>query len=321
MLSPHDFGFRYQDIFIFQYSCSMLLMIRPAAFSLNAQTAVNNYFQTQQENEFADIQSKALEEFDAMVASLKAVNVEVVVVKDEQEPHTPDSIFPNNWVSFHAEGYILYPMYAANRRLERSLNIWSALPPMNCLFDLSHEELSNRFLEGTGSMVLDRYHSIAYAALSPRTDRKLVEVWCEKMNYTPVIFEAFQSVKGQRLPIYHTNVMMSVGSSFALWCPESIDNLNERERVGLSLRMSDRELIEISESQLHSFAGNILQVFSRDGHSNILMSFSAEKALEGHALDALRRHGEIVACSIPTIEQFGGGSARCMVAEVVATEG
>ena len=187
---------------------------------------------------------------------------------------------------------------------------------MKCLFDMSGEEQHNRFLEGTGSLVLDRYHSIAYAALSARTDRKLVEEWCERMNYTSVMFESFQSVGEKRLPIYHTNVMMSVGSTFALWCADSIDNRDERERVALSLGIGDREVIEISESQMHSFAGNILQVFSRSGESIILMSAAAQSALDGVALEALRRHGKIVACAIPTIEQYGGGSARCMIAEV-----
>ena len=296
-------------------------MIRPAAFTMNTQTAVNNYFQSLQGDQPSSIQLKALEELDAMVAKLRAANVEVIVVQDEAEPHTPDSIFPNNWVSFHDNGYVLYPMFAPNRRLERALDIWSSLPPMKCLFDMSGEEQHNRFLEGTGSLVLDRYHSIAYAALSPRTDRRLAEVWCEKMNYTPVIFEAFQSVKGQRLPIYHTNVMMSVGSTFALWCPASIENINERQQVSQSLQIGNREVIEISETQMQSFGANILQVFSRTGDSIIVMSTTAEHALEGPALEALRRHGKIVACAIPTIEQYGGGSARCMIAEVGANLG
>jgi hypothetical protein len=283
---------------------------------MNSQTAVNNYFQSTGVGENADIHSRALAEFDGMIASLQHADVDVVVVQDTSVPHTPDSIFPNNWVSFHGNCYILYPMFAPNRRLERVLDIWSSLPPMTCLFDLSGEEQHNRFLEGTGSLVLDRDHSIAYAALSTRSSRRLVEMWCEKMKYTPVIFEAFQSVGEKRLPIYHTNVMMSVGSTFALWCPASIDKLDERSRLGHSLQTGNREVIEISELQMHSFAGNILQVFSRKGDSVIVMSTAAEHALEGAALEALRRHGRIVACSIPTIEQFGGGSARCMVAEV-----
>ena len=294
----------------------MLLMIRPAAFALNTQTAVNNYFQSTGVGENADIHSRALAEFDDMVASLQHADVDVVVVQDTSVPHTPDSIFPNNWVSFHGNGYVLYPMFAANRRLERALDIWSALPPSTCILDLSGEEERDLYLEGTGSLVLDRYHFIAYAALSPRTSRPLVEMWSEKMKYTPVIFEALHSVGDNRLPIYHTNVMMSVGSTFALWCPASIDNVNERQLVRQSLQIGNREVIEISETQMQSFGANILQVFSRTGDSIIVMSTAAEHALEGPALEALRRHGKIVACSIPTIEQYGGGSARCMIAEV-----
>jgi hypothetical protein len=190
------------------------------------------------------------------------------------------------------------------------------LPKVECLFDFSGEEEHQLFLEGTGSLVLDRKHGVAYAALSPRTSKQLVERWCERMNYTSVIFEAFHSIIDKRLPIYHTNVMMSVGSTFALWCPSCIDNRSERLRVAQALQIGNRELIEISEAQMESFGANILQVFSRTGDSIIVMSTAAERALEGPALEALRRHGKIVACSIPTIEQFGGGSARCMVAEV-----
>ena len=284
---------------------------------MNAQTAVNNYFQSQGDVAHTDIQLKALEEFDTMVAALRAEEVEVIVVQDSSEPHTPDSIFPNNWISFHGDGFILYPMYAANRRLERSLDIWPELPAMKCLFDLSGEEQHNRFLEGTGSMVLDRFHSIAYVALSPRTDKSLAELWCAKMNYTPVIFEAYQLVGSRRLPIYHTNVMMSLGTTFALWCPASIDDEAQRQQVGESLRKGGRHILEITESQMQSFGGNILQVFNRQGDSIIVMSEASEQTLEGNVLQALRRHGKIVSCSIPFIEQYGGGSARCMIAEVM----
>lgn len=295
----------------------MLLMIRPAAFTMNTQTAVNNYFQNTSIGQHPDIHSKALEEFDAMVAALQQAHVEVVVVQDTADPHTPDSIFPNNWVSYHGKGYVLYPMFAENRRLEKALDIWSALPKVECLFDLSGEEKRDLFLEGTGSLVLDRDHAVAYAALSPRTSQELVERWCEKMEYKPVIVEAFHTVGEKRLPIYHTNVMMSVGNTFALWCPSCIDHLSERKHMEQSLQIGNREIIEISESQMQMFGANILQVFNRIGDSYILMSATAEKALEGTALTALRRHGKILSCPIPTIEQYGGGSARCMVAEVL----
>ncbi len=295
----------------------MLLLIRPAAFSLNAQTAVNNYFQPQSgSDDAASIHADALNEFDAMVERMQAADIEVVVVQDTAEPHTPDSIFPNNWVSFHTEGHVLYPMFAANRRQERELAIWAALPASPAVLDLSDEEKHGRYLEGTGSLVLDRINRIAYAALSARTHAPLVQRWCEVMGYYPVVFNALQTVNGERLPIYHTNVMMSVGREFALWCPECIDERAERTRVEQSLLSSNHELIAISEVQMQSFAGNILQVFNRHGQSFMLMSAAAEQALRGEALHSLQRHGEILACAIPTIERYGGGSARCMVCEI-----
>jgi hypothetical protein len=295
----------------------MLLLIRPAAFALNTQTAVNNYFQPNTVGESAaSIHVTALTEFDALVNALRSADIETVVVQDTVEPHTPDSIFPNNWVSFHDEGHVLYPMFAANRRLERGLDIWSALPPSRLLLDLSEEENHGRFLEGTGSLVLDRANRMAYAALSERTHEALVKRWCEDMGYTAVMFNALQTVGNKRLPIYHTNVMMSVGEGFALWCPECIDDEAERTAVEQTLRAADKELITISEAQMHAFAGNILQVFNRKGESLVLMSATAEAALQGQALDALRRHGRILSCAIPTIEKYGGGSARCMVCEI-----
>jgi hypothetical protein len=296
----------------------MLLLIRPAAFALNAQTAVNNYFQPQSMSDDAGaIHVAALSEFDAMVRRLNEADIDVVVVQDTTEPHTPDSIFPNNWVSFHEEGHVLYPMYAPNRRLERELDIWSSLPPSDLIIDLSDEENQGRFLEGTGSLVLDRPNRVAYAAISERTDASLVNRWCEAMNYEPVTFSALQTVGEERLPIYHTNVMMSVGEGFALWCPECIDDETERSAVETSLRSANKELIAISEAQMHSFAGNILQVFNRKKEPFILMSAAAEEALQGPALQALKRQGSILSCPIPTIEKYGGGSARCMVAEVI----
>ena len=292
----------------------MLLLIRPAAFALNAQTAVNNYFQPQTADEDAlAIHTAALAEFDAMVQQLREAEIDVVVVQDNSEPHTPDSIFPNNWVSFHEDGHVLYPMYAANRRLERELDIWSSLPPSDLIIDLSEEENRGRFLEGTGSLVLDRGNRVAYAAISERTDRDLVLRWCEAMNFKPVTFSALQTVGEERLPIYHTNVMMSVGEGFALWCSECIDDETERNTVEASLRSANKELIAISETQMHFFAGNILQVFNRKNEPFILMSAAAETALQGPALDALKRHGSILSCAIPTIEKYGGGSARCMI--------
>jgi hypothetical protein len=296
----------------------MLLLIRPAAFTFNTQTAVNNYFQPSSAKEDSlTIHMSAVAEFEAMVSLLKTADIETIIVQDTSDPHTPDSIFPNNWVSFHEQGHVLYPMYALNRRLERALDIWSSLPSSTLFLDLSEFETKGLFLEGTGSLVLDRTNRIAFAALSERTSIDLVQRWCEAMGYTPISFVANQTVENKRLPIYHTNVMMSVGTGYALWCPSSIDNELERETVRNALRTGNKELIAISEEQMHAFAGNILQVFNRRNESFILMSSAAESALQGEALNVLKRHGGILSCPIPTIEKYGGGSARCMVAEVI----
>lgn len=295
----------------------MLLMIRPAAFAFNAQTAVNNFFQAHSSLEDdAAIHTAALREFDDMVLLLNDAEIDVLVVQDTAQPHTPDSIFPNNWISFHEGGHVIYPMYALNRRLERALDIWQGIPTSKLLLDLSDEEINRRFLEGTGSLVLDRKNRIAYAALSDRTDAHLVHRWCDVMGYEPVTFHALQTVAGERMPIYHTNVMMSVGEDFALWCPACIDNETERNTVEKSLRSSGKELITISELQMHSYAGNILQVFNRKREAFILMSATAEEALQGSSMELLKRHGTILSIAIPTIERFGGGSVRCMVCEI-----
>jgi hypothetical protein len=295
----------------------MLLLIRPAAFACNTQTTINNFFQQQSDYlSQEDSHNEALREFDNLVETLRSADIETVVVQDTVEHSTPDSIFPNNWVSFHAEGHVLYPMFAPNRRLERQLNIWKMLKPTCPLIDLTHQENSGRFLEGTGSLVLDRLHRIAYASLSERTHPDLVRHWCEIMSYTPVIFNAMQTIQGERLPIYHTNVMMSIGENFALWCPTSIDTIDERNFVENSLKQGNRDIIEITEMQMWGYAGNILQVHNRKKQPHIILSTTAENILSGIALDSLARHGKILSAPIPTIERLGGGSVRCMVAEV-----
>ena len=295
----------------------MLLLIRPAAFACNTQTTINNFFQQQSDYlSQEDSHNEALREFDNLVETLRSADIETIVVQDTAEFSTPDSIFPNNWVSFHPEGHVLYPMFAPNRRLERELNIWKMLKPTFPLIDLTHEENSGRFLEGTGSLVLDRLHRIAYASLSERTHPDLVRHWCETMSYTPVIFNAMQTIQGERLPIYHTNVMMSIGENFALWCPSSIDTIDERIFVENSLKQGNRDIIEITEMQMWGYAGNILQVHNRKKQPHIILSTTAENILSGIALDSLARHGKILSAPIPTIERLGGGSVRCMVAEV-----
>jgi hypothetical protein len=295
----------------------MLLLIRPAAFACNTQTTINNFFQQQSDYVSPeDSHKEALREFDNLVETLRSADIETIVVQDTAEHSTPDSIFPNNWVSFHPDGHVLYPMFAPNRRLERELNIWKMLKPTLPLIDLTHEENSGRFLEGTGSLVLDRLHRIAYASLSERTHPDLVRHWCEIMSYTPVIFNAMQTIQGERLPIYHTNVMMSIGENFALWCPSSIDTIDERNFVENSLKQGNRDIIEITEMQMWGYAGNILQVHNRKKQPHIILSTTAANILSGSALDSLARHGKILSAPIPTIERLGGGSVRCMVAEV-----
>ena len=298
-----------------------ILMIEPIAFGFNVQTAANNYFQQNDNSAAEEIQKKALQEFIAMVEKLRSKNIDVIVVKDTAQPHTPDSIFPNNWVSFHANGsVVLYPMFAENRRLERRediLNrIQSAGYQINEIVDFSSSEKENVFLEGTGSMIFDRENNVAYAALSQRTDEKLFFKFCEKMNFAPVAFSAFQTVGNERLPIYHTNVMMCVGDKYAVICLDTIDKNEEKEVVKSVLEKTQKTIVEISEAQMHSFAGNMLQVENTEGEKFLVMSQTAYNSLNSKQLEVLQSFNEIISVEIPTIEKYGGGSARCMMAEV-----
>jgi len=298
-----------------------ILMIEPIAFGFNAQTATNNYFQQNDNSAAEEIQKKALQEFTAMVEKLRSKNIDVIVVKDTPQPHTPDSIFPNNWVSFHANGtVVLYPMYAENRRLERREDILnrfqSAGYQINEIVDFSNSEKDNIFLEGTGSMIFDRENNVAYAAISQRTDKELFLKFCEKLNFTPVAFSSFQTVGNERLPIYHTNVIMCLGDKYAVLCLDTIDKSEEKELVKKALEKTQKTLVEISEEQMHSFAGNMLQVESTDGKKFLVMSQAAYNSLNSKQIEILKGFNEIIAVEIPTIEKYGGGSARCMMAEV-----
>ena len=298
-----------------------ILMIEPIAFGFNVQTAENNYFQQNDNSAAEEIQKNALQEFTAMVAKLRAKKIDVIVVKDTPQPHTPDSIFPNNWVSFHENGSaVLYPMFAENRRLERRediLNhIQSAGYQINEIVDFSNHEKENIFLEGTGSMILDRKNCVAYAALSQRTDENLFVKFCKKMNFTPVAFSAFQTVGEERLPIYHTNVIMCVSDNYAVVCMDSIDKEEEKEMLKDVLKKTQKTLVEISEKQMHSFSGNMLQVSNCEGEKFLVMSQSAYNSLNSSQLETLQSFNEIISVEIPTIEKYGGGSARCMMAEV-----
>ena len=301
-------------------STNNLLMIRPVAFGFNAQTAGSNAFQKQGADQRA-VHQKAVQEFDDFVDLLRDNGVNVTVVNDTVEPHTPDSIFPNNWVSFHDNGDIfLYPMQAENRRLERREDIIRQLEvnfKANHVIDLSRYEAKEQFLEGTGSMVLDRENKLAYACLSPRTNAEVLKAFCDYTGYRAVTFNAFDQ-NGQA--IYHTNVLMAIGSKFAVICLDSITNPQEREVVGASLESAGKIVIDITFNQMNRFAGNMLEVKNADGETLIVMSQTAFNSLDAGQKATLEKFGKLVYADINTIETNGGGSARCMMAEVHLSE-
>ncbi|WPO76997.1 citrulline utilization hydrolase CtlX [Flavobacterium sp. KACC 22761] len=299
-----------------------ILMIRPVAFRMNEQTAVNNYYQKVLDGLLpSTVNAKAQEEFDAFVEKLRSVGVDVTVIEDSVETDTPDSIFPNNWVSFHENGdVVLYPMFAENRRLERRDDILDILEEKgfgisNIVYYTSAEE-EGFFLEGTGSLLLDRSNSKAYCALSPRADKELVVKFCKDFDYAPVIFEAFQTVGGERKLIYHTNVMMCLGETFAVICADCIDDTKERKMVLDNLKDDKKEIILITEDQVNNFAGNMLEVRGANDKRYIVMSASAHQSLTPMQISQIEKHAKILSSSLDTIEACGGGSARCMMAEI-----
>jgi hypothetical protein len=294
---------------------SHLLMIRPVHFAYNKETAVNNAFQVAGDER--NVQLKALQEFDQFVKLLRENGVQVLVINDSIEPHTPDSIFPNNWISFHNDGTIvLYPMFAPNRRQERKPEVLEQIRRqfnIRQVIDLSNHEDQHKFLEGTGSMVLDRDKNIAYACISPRTDETLLEVFCEDMNFHAVPFTALDEDGGQ---IYHTNVMMCVADRYVVICLDSIDDEQERKMVSQTIINSGKEIIEISLDQMNHFAGNMLQVHNEEGKKLLVMSSRAYFALANDQLEKLESYNTIIHAPLDTIESNGGGSARCMMAEI-----
>ena len=297
-------------------------MIRPVAFRMNEQTAVNNYYQKVLDGLSKEtVNAKAQQEFDALVTKLRMVGVQVIVVDDTLAPDTPDSIFPNNWISFHESGdVVLYPMFAENRREERREDILDILEEhgfvINEIMDYTSAEEDGFYLEGTGSLLLDRENSKAYCALSPRADEELFIEFCEDFEYSPVIFEAFQTVNGERKLIYHTNVMMCIGDTFAVICADCIDDKKERKMVLDSLKGDEKEIILITEDQVNSFAGNMLEVKGADDRRYLVMSSSAHQSLTKKQIAQLEEHVTILSSNLDTIEACGGGSARCMMAEV-----
>lgn len=296
-----------------------VLMIEPVAFGYNAQTAENNYFQVEQKG--ADTQSKALVEFNNFVEKLRNKGINVIAVKDTLEPHTPDSIFPNNWVSFHKDGkVVLYPMFAPNRRAERRMDILEIIKSKGFeiteIDDFTASENENKFLEGTGSMIFDHDNKIAYGSVSLRLDEELFKEFCAKYGFMPVVFHSYQNAGDQRLPIYHTNVMMCVADQFVVICLDCIDDELEREKVQEVIKSSGKEIIEISEDQLQQFAGNMLQVNNSEGKKFLVMSQTAYQSLTPEQINSIEKYCEIIYSDLNTIEINGGGSARCMLAEV-----
>lgn len=294
---------------------SHLLMIRPLRFEFNAQTAVNNAFQVPDQDK--DIALLAQQEFDNFARLLQSNGIDVSIVNDSPEPHTPDSVFPNNWVSFHADGTVfLYPMFAENRRLERKPSVLEEIRKkfeIAELLDLSTYESQDQFLEGTGSMVLDRSRKIAYACLSPRTHLLVLEEFARITGYHIVAFDA---VDGNGLPIYHTNVMMCVADRYVVICLDSIRKKEQREMVEKEIIQSGKEIIPISLDQMQHFAGNMLQVENSGGEKFLVMSSQAYASLEAGQVAKLEEFNPILHSPLDNIEKNGGGSARCMLAEV-----
>jgi hypothetical protein len=296
---------------------SRILMIRPLHFAFNSETAVNNSFQVKSNTE--NLIAEAVREFDAFVNALRKEGIDVTVVEDSPKPHTPDAIFPNNWISFHEDGvYCLYPMFAPNRRKERKTEVIELIRrkfKYHQLIDFTSYESENRFLEGTGSMVLDRDQRIAYACLSPRTDSGILEDFCKKLHYRPVVFHATDHSGGA---IYHTNVMMCVADRFVVICLDSIQDPAEKSRLTEAILTSGKEIIPISTDQMNQFAGNMLQLENKSREKILVMSSAAWETLHSDQKEKLAVYNRILYASLQNIEANGGGSARCMIAEIHA---
>ncbi len=294
---------------------STILMIRPTAFGYNPETAVNNAFQ--HEDRSGHVQENALREFDAFVALLRAHDVNVVVVEDTLQPPTPDSIFPNNWFSTHSDGTLcLYPMFAENRRRERKTTVINAIKEnfnISKTIDFTAYEAQEKFLEGTGSMILDRDNHIAYSCLSPRTDKTVLDDFCRKMNYSPCLFDAFDQ---QGIAVYHTNVMLCIGELFAIACMEAIKDPAQRQYLVETIENSGKSIIPISLEQMSQFAGNMLEISNKKEEHFLVMSGTAYRSLNKEQLTKITRHTQVIHPELHTIESNGGGSARCMMAEI-----
>ncbi len=296
-------------------------MVRPKHFNFNKETAENNHFQKEEKNiTEIEIRDKAIKEFNSFSKLLIKKGIEVKIFNDRDDIITTDSVFPNNWISFHENGDVfLYPMYSKNRRKERRSDIIKELINMGyyvkSTIDLTYFEKENKFLEGTGSMVLDRENKICYAAVSERTNNDLLIEFCSKTEFELVSFKSYQSVGNERKEIYHTNVIMCVADKYAIICLESVDNKKEKEKIIEKLKDTNKRIIKISEDQCSKFAGNMLQVENVKNEKFLIMSESAYNSLDDKQIATINEFNEIIHSDLKTIEKLGGGSARCMIAE------
>ncbi len=298
-------------------STNTIFLVRPSSFSFKTETSISNTFQDPLSASKETIQQKVLAEFDAFTNKLTAKGIQVHIFDDTLFPNKPDAIFPNNWISFHQDGtVILYPMLAHNRRPERREEIVTFFKnnySVQSLLDLTQYEKDNLFLEGTGSIVFDHIHKIAYAALSPRTHKELFLTVCDYLHYKPVSFHAFDN---SGIPIYHTNVMMCITKNFAVICLDSIPDNIERAMLVNQLKNTGNEIVKISYEQMNQFAGNMLALQTNDNKEILVLSQSAFDSLNSTQKKEIEKYVALLPMSIPTIETIGGGSARCMIAEV-----
>ena len=300
---------------------SEIFMIRPKHFNFNHETAKNNHFQKEEKTlKNKEVLQNAISEFEELVKKIKQKNIKVEIFEDREEVITTDSIFPNNWISLHKDGKIyVYPMFSEIRRKEKRIDIINSYRDngylINETIDLSKYEKENKFLEGTGSMVLDRENKLCYAAISERTSREVLNKFCEISGYEAIAFKSYQTFENKRKEIYHTNVMMCIADKYVIICLDSIDNIDERKSVIEKLIESKKEIIEINEKQCNNFAGNMLQLKNNQNKKFLIMSKSAYDSLSKEQLKLITSHNEIIYSSLDTIEKLGGGSARCMITE------
>lgn len=299
-----------------EHFTSRILMISPNKFRNNELTIVDNSFQSRQVNN-TSISDNAISEFERLKETILKKDISVHALDDDSEFDTPDAVFPNNWISFHkSHKAVLYPMYASNRRLERKSSTLEKLfnqgLNIEIIKDYSHFENDNKFLEGTGSVVLDRKNKFAYCSISSRSDNELLKLFCSEMNYTPIVFNSIYQSK----PIYHTNVMMSICNNFSIICLDSIKDENQRRSVKANLKDSNLEIIDITIDQMCSFLGNSIQLIDSNYNPLLVMSSTAYESISSSQIKIIEKYTDIIHSDIKTIEKNGGGSARCMIAEI-----